>query len=163
MWLPFLLIILGVLVLVLITLSTEERQKKAAKFLNGKLTGYWNGIERRASVRINTAFKTKYTVEETKPGQKREATSKNISLGGILLQLCEKLYPPTLLILDIFLPNEEVPIAAKGEVVWIKELSGLDELGRRAFDAGIKFVSMDPRDKERLDNQIKVHIKKKNG
>jgi c-di-GMP-binding flagellar brake protein YcgR len=148
------LIILSVLVLIMMTLLIDERRHKPAKSSNGKLTGYWDGVERRASVRIKSVLKAKYCVHK-KTDQKKATISKNISLGGILMQLSEKLFPATLLLIDIFLPSENSPITAKGEVVWIRELSHLDESGRRVFDAGIKFISMNQRDKERLDKHIK--------
>jgi c-di-GMP-binding flagellar brake protein YcgR len=156
------LIILTLLIAILLMLFADEKQLKTVKSANGKMTGYWNGAERRADVRVATTLKATYIVDK-KTQQKKDTISKNISLGGILMQLYEKLYPSTLLLLDIFLLDGQSPVAAKGEVVWVKELSKLDEGGRRTFDAGIKFVSMNTKDKERLDRQIKGLIKKRHG
>ncbi len=155
-------VVLWILVVILIMLLVDDRRLKKAKSSDGKLTGYWNGAERRANVRVDASIKTAYAVEKN-PLPKNDTLSKNISLGGILMQLYEKLYPPTMLLLDIFLPNNNKPIIAKGEVVWIKELSALDEIGRRTFDAGVKFVSMGPRDKDRLDREIKNLAKTRHG
>lgn len=157
------LIILVILVFILITLFTDEKRMKAAESVNGKMTEYWNGPERRKSVRIDAALKTKYSVDKNPNQSKNDTLSKNISLGGMLLQLCEKLYPSTLLLLDIFLPDDKIPVIAKGEVVWVKELPDLDESGRRTFDAGIKFTSINPKDKERLDKQINYLIERQHG
>ncbi len=155
-------VVLCVLGVILITILVDDRRLKKTKPNNGKMTGYWNGAERRANVRVETSIKTAYAVEKN-PLPKNDTLSKNISMGGILMQLYEKLYPSTILLLDIFLPNSKEPIIAKGEVVWIKELSALDEIGRRTFDAGIKFVSMDPRDKDKLDMEIKNLVKTRHG
>lgn len=155
-------VVLWILVVMLITIMMDDRRLKRAKPNDGKLTGYWNGAERRADVRVKRSLKAAYAVEKNSL-RKNDTLSKNISLGGILMQLYEKLYPSTLLLLDIFLPDNKEPIIAKGEIMWIKELSTLDEIGRRTFDAGIKFVSMNPRDKEKLDREIKNLAKTRHG
>lgn len=149
------LIILSILVVITVMLFIDDKQTRPAKSLDGTMTGLWDGSERRGSVRINKVLKAKYAVDINKKNDKKDTISKNISLGGILMQLYEKLNPSTLIAIDIFLPNEPHPISAKGEVVWVKELSDLDNVGRRIFNAGIKFVSMNPRDKETLDRSIK--------
>lgn len=154
--------ILLILVAILIMVLTSEKHQKTAQSPNSKMTGYWNGIERRACVRIKTSLKTNYRVDE-KSATKKNSVTENISLGGMLMQLYEKLYPPTRLLLDIFLPNDPAPILAKGEVVWIKERPQLDESGRRTFDAGIKFIFMNSRHKVKFDEQLKDVINQKNG
>ena len=103
------------LFLILATLVMQERRLGVAKTSSGKMRGYWDGQERRKDVRINTALAAKYSVEPITQS-KTKTVSKNISMGGILLELSEKLFPPTQVLLDIFLPNENSPIAAKGEV-----------------------------------------------
>ncbi|MFH1753356.1 MAG: PilZ domain-containing protein [Candidatus Omnitrophota bacterium] len=155
-------VILWVLVVILIMSLMNDRRLNKAKPNDGKMTGYWTGAERRASVRVKTALQAAYAVDKAS-NHENETVSKNISLGGILMLLYEKLHPATLLALDIFIPGSKSPIMAKGEVVWIKELSGLDEIGRRMFDAGIKFVSMAPADKEKLDREIKNLAKTRHG
>ena len=156
------LIVLALLIAILVVLFADEKHLKPVKSANGNMTGYWNGSERRTNVRVKMTLKATYVLDKDSQ-QKKDTISKNISLGGILMQLYEKLYPSTLLLLDIFLPDGQSPVAAKGEVVWIKELSKLDEGGGRTFDAGIKFVSMNPKDKERLEREIKGLIKKQHG
>ena len=156
------LILLSILIVILITLFTDEKRLKSTKAPDGRLTGVWEGSERRTSIRIEAKLKAKYAIDNT-PQEKRETMSKNISLGGILMELYEKLYPSTLLLLDIFLPDHENPVMAKGEVVWVKELQDPDEAGRRMFDAGIRFLSMAPHDKERLDQQLRILINRHHG
>ena len=157
------LLILGILVLILLMLFEDERRAKESRAASGEVTGYWNGTERRASVRVPANFKTRYCVDRNPTPFMENTHSKNISLGGILLQLYEKIYPQTMLVLDIFLPDDADPIPAKGQVVWIQELPAPDSIGRKAFDAGIKFVSLDTRDRDRLDSKIKSIQKQKDG
>jgi len=146
-------LILCILLLILATLFVHEKQVKSAKSPTAKLTGYWDGPERRQSVRVKAVLPTKYSIDH-KPRPKKESKSKNISTGGILMQLNEKVPPASQLLLDIILPNDKRPVAARGEVVWINDIPQMDKTGRRQFDAGIKFTSMSPGDKERLTRHI---------
>jgi len=147
------LLVLAILILILMTLFADEKRLKTAKSPTGKMTGYWDGPERRESVRIDIVLSIRYSIDKT-PNQSRNSVTKNVSTGGILMQVEEKFTTPTLLILDIVLPNGEKPIAGKGEAVWVKELSDMDQRGKRLFDAGIKFTSMSSGDKERLNKHI---------
>ncbi len=147
-------LMLGVLALTLIVLFIDEKRHQSTSSPTGKMTGYWDGAERRVNVRIAAILRIRYSIVK-RPGQNKDSFSKNISAGGILMQLNEKLSAPTLLFLEIFLPNKERPVMAEGEVVWVKEILQMDERGRRIFDTGVKFVSVDSKDKEKLDNHIK--------
>jgi len=151
------LFIIIILVLTLITIFKEEKRRESANAPTGRIMGYWSGAERRASIRVDTVLKTRYSVEK-KPNQKKDSLSKNISMGGILIELSEKLAAPTLLLLEIFLPDDEKPVTAQGEVVWVKDIQKTDKSGRRIFDTGIKFVSMDSQNKDKLDKHIKSLI-----
>lgn len=151
-WVIIGLLILCILMLILITLLIDEKRFRSAKSPSGKMTAYWNGMERRASIRVSTILNTRYSVD--KKLQVKNSLSKNVGAGGILMESSEKLTTSTQLLLDISLPDGQKPITAKGEVVWIRELSHVDEMGRKLFDAGIKFVSMNTKDKERLDKHI---------
>jgi len=150
-----LLIILIILIFILVTLIMDEQRSRSSRLSNGKVTGYWDGSERRVDVRIETILKTKYSIARS-PQKTRDSRSKNISTGGVLIEMCEKLQPPTLLVLEIFILEEFGPVMATGEIIWSRELTHKDNSGRRLFDSGIKFVSMSPGDKEKLDKQIRV-------
>lgn len=143
-------VIFTVLVLILITLIIEEKRLKKMKLQPAKVTGAWKGAERRAHIRIDTILSIKYSINH----EKKNSLSKNISCGGILIQLSEKLSESTPLRLDIHLPDTERPVFARGEVVWVKDLPHIDEAGRRIFDTGVKFTWMHPKDRERLDKHI---------
>ncbi|MBL7069728.1 MAG: PilZ domain-containing protein [Candidatus Omnitrophica bacterium] len=147
------ILILSILLLILAALFVHEKQAKSAKSPIGRMTEYWDGPERRQSRRVRAILPAKYSIDH-KPRPKKESKSKNISTGGILIQLNEKVLPATQLLLDIILPEDRKPVTARGEVVWINDLPETDETGRRLFDAGIKFTSMSPSDKERLNKHI---------
>ncbi len=157
------LLILAILVLILLILFEDEKRVKKSKTPSGKVTGVWNGSERRASIRVPVDLRTRYYVDTRSSTYMENTRGKNISLGGILLELYEKIYPQTMLMLDIFLPEERIPIPARGEVVWIHELPAPDGTGRRSFNAGIKFTRMDNKDKERLDSTLKGLVREGNG
>ncbi len=145
-------LILAILIMILITLLIDEKRLKLEKSPAGKMLEYWPyGKERRCSIRVSTILSTKYSVETNN----KYTIINNIGNGGILMQSNEKLIPSTCLCLDIILPNRKKPISAKGEVIWVKELPHTDEMGKRLFDAGIKFLSMNNMDKDTLDRHIK--------
>jgi len=146
-------IVLFLLLFILVTLFAHEKSVKTNRLPSGKMKEYWSGSERRRFKRVDTALHTKYSIDHA-PRPKSDSKSKNISLGGILLELNEKIFPATKVILDIFLPNIEKPINARGEVVWVTEVPGADNLGRKNFNAGIKFLSMSPHDKDRLNKHV---------
>ena len=146
-------LILAVLLLVLIALFVDEKRLKLVTAQGGKLTEYWDGTERRRAIRIKTILHTRYSIDK-KPEQKR-SLSKNISSGGIQMQLNEKLSASTPLALNILLPNSNKPVSLKGKVVWVSEINQQDESGRRVFNTGIEFVMLNPKDRERPDKHIK--------
>ncbi|NQT06770.1 MAG: PilZ domain-containing protein [Candidatus Omnitrophica bacterium] len=150
------LTILAVLVLILLTLFIDEKRLKAAFSPNSMMTGYWNGTERRTSIRIDTVLNAKYCIDKSYPKKERlDIVSRNISHGGILISLREKLPTSTILTLDIELPDNQRCASIRGEVVWVKETSQPDDEGRKLFDTGIKFVTFRPEEKEKLDRHIK--------
>lgn len=154
------LLILAVLCVILFIIFFDEKRRNRLATPTCRAIGYWDGSERRRDIRIKTFLETKYFINK-KPYQKKNSQSKNISIGGILLEMNEKLLPQVMLLMDIFLSNAERPVTAAGEVVWVKELPHNDEAGRRLFDTGIKFTSMKPKDKERLEKHLKEECNKR--
>jgi len=146
-------LLLVILILILVALFLDERRLRKIKAASGMMTGYWNGSERRTSCRIPVALKTTYSIEK-KGHLKKDSISINISKGGILLELQEKLPLSALLMLSIDLADGKDGVSAEGKVVWVKGLQDLDSSGRRLFDTGIKFIFMEPKERERLDNYL---------
>lgn len=145
---------LAILLLTLLALFLHEKRLKTEKSASGKMTEYWNGGERRQSIRIAKILQTRYTVPKN-TSSKMNSFSKNISSGGILLQVNEKLGRSAILVLEILLPDNEKPVNAEGEVVWVTEITTPDEEGRRIFDTGVRFTSMQPKDKDRLEELLR--------
>ena len=70
----------------------------------------------------------------------------DISLGGVRIFSDDPLDPGERLELDLFLPDDTT-LAAKGEVMWVKELPA----GSPAkYDIGVRFEQMDEHDRSRL-------------
>jgi c-di-GMP-binding flagellar brake protein YcgR len=147
------LIIVSILFLVLGTLYIDEYKTRYQRVPVGKMTGYWHGEERRKDIRIPKTLSVRYSLEK-KPHLTVRSVTMNISRGGILLETSEKLITETLLGLEILIPNYQKGISADGKIMWVKECSDQDESGRRMFNAGIKFVSMHPKEKELLNQYI---------
>ena len=75
------------------------------------------------------------------------ARARNISLGGMELQLGERVEIGTRLSLRIHFPRKERSTTASGELIWLKE-NRLQ--GKKGYEAGIRFVKADPFDFEDL-------------
>lgn len=147
-------LIVSVLILVLSALYIDEHRTRYQNIPVGRMTGYWNGKERRKDVRIDKILDIRYTIEE-RPRATGNSLTKNISRGGILVETSEKLLVESLLGLEINIPNHQKPIVADGKVVWVKESPAMDQSGKRVFNTGIKFVYMDPMERENLLQYIK--------
>ena len=147
------LIFILVLIFVLIILITEEAKIKRSKVTSGAVKEYWDGRERRKSMRIDTSLFVRYSLK--KKHHIRNGQMKDISSGGMRLILNEKFVEGTLLLLEFDLPNTKATIGIKGKVVWSSgKFNERDELGRRLFQTGIQFVNIKSEDNNRLINYI---------
>lgn len=72
--------------------------------------------------------------------------SKNISGGGICLPLVQKLEPHVILKIGFSFSNDDKPMEAMGEVVWVKKR----EDTQFPFEAGIKFINIKPADRDKI-------------
>ena len=86
-----------------------------------------------------------------RPGDTYSTFTKDISGQGICLRIPEIVPKESTLILVVNIPNHR-PIKITGEVIWVKEIEEKTEGLARAFNAGIKFLKIDERDKRVLDN-----------
>lgn len=149
------IILMAVLLLILITLYIDEKQKRQAKIPTGKLTHIWDGSERRRFVRISTNVPVRYSLPKN-PNDIKISKTKDISTGGICITINEKLIPRARLCLEIEPRESHGPILAKGEVAWVKEnTEAMSKEGIRYFDIGIEFKDILPKDKERLFGFVK--------
>lgn len=155
------------LVLILIAVYQDDRRKRKLAKKSATLNGVWDkGVERRKTPRVSAEIEVHYEVVSNDANKKRSALSKDISLGGIGIGLTEKLFPGTILELQFNLPQNEKTIIAQGEIVWIKEASGnpgAEGNDKKLFNAGIKFIKVDPEDEAVLGDFINQRREHGNG
>ena len=102
------------------------------------------GDERRRSVRLRTRLTTIYKNLST--GRVQRALTKDVSGHGACLVTDDLLEAGTPLEIEIKLPDRATPVTLLAEVVWSGfQLEASGQTGSRA-EAGIKFVSIDPKD-----------------
>jgi c-di-GMP-binding flagellar brake protein YcgR len=106
--------------------------------------------ERRKYVRLGASVKIRYTIlpsGSTAP----ETYSKDLSLGGIRIEIRDQIQPKTMLDLELMLPNEEEWLKTKGEVVWQEQVI---KKGKVLNETGIRFLEMDIKDKIKLNQYL---------
>ncbi len=115
--------------------------------------------ERRKFVRLNLLVDIIYHRHQE---LKKEKISliKNISTGGICLIVYEELNESEVLDLEIYPPEDTVPIKAVGRVVWVKEFIIGDPAKGRRFDVGIEFIKIDENDINRVNKYVFTHSTK---
>lgn len=110
--------------------------------------------ERRRFPRIEAELLVRYKVLKTSD-QKQEATTKNLSAGGICLVSRERFKPGTVLALDIQFPKSDKPLLAGGKVIWSdKSRLGPSPAGHQRFDNGVEFVEISAGDRQRIIEHI---------
>lgn len=127
----------AILIMTLSSIFIDERRKRRGAMRPVRLKGYWDGVNRRSSERLNIPLDVKYTIG----GKSANAKSVDISSSGIRLLMDERAEAEALLHLEINIPDKGRIIKLRGEVVWSKE-SIEDEKGsaKRLFATGIKFI-----------------------
>lgn len=149
---------LATLLYVIYIFSTREEMGKAKYGHTGVLEEYWSKNDRRRGKRFDTALDVKYKLLKSSKinlGTK----SKNISEVGICISEYEILPVDCILHLEINIPTQKEPFAAKGKVTWCREAEHTDKNGRRSFKAGIEFLEMEEKQKEGLLNFLRSHFK----
>jgi len=150
-------VLLALLIVILVTLFNDDRKKRKAGIPAGTLMRIWNGSERRRFVRVGAHVPVRYSISISARPLKVTKTH-NVSIGGICINLNEKLMLNSLLFLEIEISSSPAghTILAKGEVVWIDEETGeVTADGIRHFTAGIEFKEMSSRDREKLADFVK--------
>ncbi len=110
--------------------------------------------ERRSFVRLNLLSDVIYTKS---PKEERLTFTKNISKGGICIIAYEELKKSELLDLEIYLPDDNAPINAKGKVAWSKEFIIGDKARGKRFDVGVEFVEINDSDLNKIDKYVFRH------
>ncbi len=108
-----------------------------------------NSAERRRAKRTYASF-IEYCRAEDACSKKLQAFTENISATGICIFINEEIEANSLLLITIYLLDGSAPIETKGKVAWIRPSSFLATQDRKHFDAGIEFVEIAEKDRNRL-------------
>ena len=111
---------------------------------------YFMGQERREHERISYHAPCCYEISSDRNHSAimESGTSfvKNISLGGMLIEMRRLVAVNSCLDLEVVLPTATEPIRAEACVVWTRKL---EENGNR-HDVGMTFVEINPKNKEKI-------------
>ena len=109
--------------------------------------------ERRKYIRLEYPFLVKYKPHVGPVPENDLSMTKNISAGGILFEVKERLNISEVLDLVIDVPSSDKLIEATGKVLRIGKL---DSKGR--YDVGVKFIDIAKGDMEWLEKHVKFLI-----
>ncbi|MFH1655968.1 MAG: PilZ domain-containing protein [Candidatus Omnitrophota bacterium] len=116
-------------------------------------------FEYRKLFRVNIALKVEYkTLREPILGG--VAFSKNMSSTGINIVIPYKLERNTQLELQIYIPENEKPITARGIIVWQTECSYVPKSKKKYYSYGIKFSQMQPEEAIAASDFVRDVLKK---
>ncbi|MBU4140347.1 MAG: PilZ domain-containing protein [Candidatus Omnitrophica bacterium] len=158
--------VIGLLLLILAVIYQDEYRKRRLARKSAKVNTFWNrNKDRRKTPRINTEIDVLYEVLSGNAAGKQNSRSRDISMGGIGLTLNEKLFPGTVLSLQLNMAQSHRTIFTQGEIAWVKEASkkNIAQKGQRLFDAGVKFTKIGPKDEAALNNFINQRAKNTQG
>lgn len=105
--------------------------------------------ERRQYIRIDKSLSISY--QKLSDYMRSPSRSKDISETGLRLYVFHRLEPGTTLKLWIDFKDAKEPIVAIGEVVWLNRRNDAEN----PFEVGIKFVEINPANRDKLINFIK--------
>ena len=101
--------------------------------------------ERRKFKRFDAYMSVRYQTPQ--PEENRGiALSKDLSREGLKLNSPTQLSKGTTLDLELDIPDDPRPVRVTGKIVWSEALQGKDQ----GYDAGVRFMMMDPVDKFRV-------------
>jgi len=144
------IIILSTACCVVFTLWRHRARNLA--YVKATVEGCWDGSsEKRKFRRFKVELPVNCTIPE-KADSVYKAFTKDISGRGLCLKTSEIVPKENIINLLVDMPGSK-RIKISGEVVWVKEIAGDNTCGRQ-FNAGIRFVKIDPRDRRILDNFI---------
>ncbi|HOX09384.1 MAG TPA: PilZ domain-containing protein [Candidatus Omnitrophota bacterium] len=112
----------------------------------------WSGIDTRRSVRVS--FECVVIVKKKETSLVFRTQTENISAGGICLILERALLKHTPVEVELFLPDDPIPVNCEGKVAWSVRRSEYLKKKSSQFDTGIEFTSITDEDKARLKRII---------
>lgn len=108
----------------------------------------WSGIDTRRSVRV--AFECLVVVKKRETSLIFKTQTENISTGGICVILERGLLKNTPVEVELFLPDDSLPLACGGKIAWSVRRNEYAKRKPSQFDTGIEFSGMLEKDKARL-------------
>jgi len=155
------IIFILVLLVILLLLIVEDARIRKTKIPVAAVREYWNGLERRQAVRIDTQLNVKYMLVKKKE-RSLEGLTKDISSSGMRLIANEKFEKGANLIIEFDIPNRRHKLKCEGKVVWSHgDYDDRDEDGRRIFQTGISFSEVSKYDRSKLNEYVNSLIKGK--
>lgn len=104
-------------------------------------------------LKLNVRVDWKKTIETTDVVGKFPDTTRDISAGGLCLNMDEELTIGDRLQIKMELPSKKI-INAQGKVVWIREF-GIDSSGeKKTYDTGIEFTAILDEDREEINKFV---------
>lgn len=104
--------------------------------------------ERRKYIRLEYPFLVKYKPHVGPVPENNLSMTKNISTGGVLFEVKERLNMSEVLDLIIDIPSSDKLIEAAGKVVRIEKLDNM------RYEAGVKFIEIAKNDIEWLEKHV---------
>lgn len=102
-------------------------------------------MERRQFIRVKENLDLQYKIISPPDGE-GDATSLNISEGGISFPVNQQLLPGLVLEISIKFPGSEEEVDITGEVVWVKK----SDTHNFPFVVGLRFINISPEDRDRI-------------
>jgi c-di-GMP-binding flagellar brake protein YcgR len=152
------------LLLILVIIYQDEYRKRRLVRKSTKLRKFWSQEDRnrRKYHRVDTEIDVLYEIlSNNKVIPKGASLTRNLSLGGVNLALSEKLFPGTILKLQLNLPQSTHSIFVQGKVIWIKEIYErfTRKDSKRYFATGIQFLQLSLEDEIILRSFISQRTK----
>ena len=112
----------------------------------------WSGTDTRRGVRV--AFECVVIVEKKETSLVFRTQTENISVVGICVILERGLLKNTPVGIELFLPNDPIPIICGGKVAWSIKRGQYAKKRPLHFDTGLEFIDITQEDKSRLKRII---------
>jgi hypothetical protein len=117
-------------------------------------------FEYRKLLRANVLLRVLYKAK-TAPSLEGIAYTKNVGTIGINMICAHQIERNTGLDLEIFLPQEEKPVIAKGRLIWQYKCSYIPDSKKQYYVCGIQFEDMSPDDAVKTSEFIRHLLQEK--
>ena len=132
-----------------------QKRTRHLALVPAKLDSYWDSLkERRKFRRFNISLSVDVSFSE-QSNNVYHVFSKDISGEGLCIEVPEIIPEGSILDLKIDIPKTR-PIGVKGKIVWVGESPRASNDQDRVFNAGVQFVRVEKKDKDRLRDFLDV-------